>query len=1154
MSYEEAMSLAQTKFPDLFSTAPKQDTKGFKAAMSASATRLGGEFELLKGKLGVKSEAEAQKEYEAAQKRAQERFTPTEEGWTEAPFQKFKETLGGSLPYMAAPAAAGLAALAAPVTAPVAAGLGLLGAGAVSTGQFTGSNLARQMDTGKSLEEASLGKAAAAAVPQALIDTAAMALLPGVGKLFGSVGSKLTTEQAKAIASQTLGKAAMDYTAKTGMAMGREGITEVAQQTLERLQAGLNIADPEARKEYIDSFIGGAVLGGTLAPAGRYMERSGAQTQAAKAEREERSVLAQQAAEQQRAAKQEEEALRQTPDHALRVGQEYDTLLAEFQARKAALKTPGKDATPVEKAEYADAQKALKETNAQLKDIVPEYRRTAPIRKQAQEQARVDALSPEEFMLEQTVGGEGMQAAGRARGERGALFGREQLPAAPVDTSVQDYATERVELAREQLAAPTGAEYLDYLMQDPAMAAKVVETKAALPGLNPTDAGLLRGDLKKTLAKQAAEREKAAVTATKTELQQRQTDLQAQKTTPDTDPLAMLRESEAEVEQQRAEGETNFDYLDDMFGQAFENQAAAIAAPEGLRPTPAAPTIKRTVEKLIADRDQAEQDRVAANLAGERAAARAAAERAEQAKTALNRVSKEVGDTAPYAAAIVNNRNAQEKALFDLEDVLDKIKRGAVLGGAATEEATTTRAALQAQADAAKKTYIRAVLAEAAAHRRAQGTPAVGTDEAVKAASEMDTALEELIVRMQAAPRRESLQEVITKPAQVRGTEVVSEAETEMRDMRPLEERRFGAPAEAVKVIQEQLASIREALSNARGEARKIEAEPLTRQYASTEAKKVAEAKGETATTVGGELRRRTEYVRDLMGKPARSVLIPRVRELLNRAADVMDEGRATRDLLDAVENVASRLADGRRVNQTDAREINDALAAINKQAREGERVGRVEGQGELFTERQDRNREDETLGVVRQSFTNLMKSPPVMKGRAAIEQAKKAVADAKARAEAEQKKKGVQQVRRLAEMEDAVEAQRQDLQRAINNAMDAERGALSAAAKMQDAPVVAAQKSLESAKKDLDALQAKIDAAPEFAEKLQYANDLIAQRKALDDAQTTLDSEIAQSQATYDGAVLVAAAHRDSMVQFERKALEKFEKRLEKLRGEAGV
>jgi hypothetical protein len=239
MSYEEAMAAAQKKFPELFSENPKQDTTGFKAAASASATRLGGEFELLKGKLGLKSEAEAQKEYEAAQAKAAARFTPTEDSFAESPFLKFRELLGGSVPYMAAPAAAGLAALAAPVSAPVAAGLGLLGAGAVSTGQFTASNLGAQVDTGKTLEQASLGKAAAAAVPQALLDTAAMALIPGIGKLFGSVGSKLTTEQARAIANQTLGRTVMDYTAKTGITASREGVTEATQQVLERLQAGL---------------------------------------------------------------------------------------------------------------------------------------------------------------------------------------------------------------------------------------------------------------------------------------------------------------------------------------------------------------------------------------------------------------------------------------------------------------------------------------------------------------------------------------------------------------------------------------------------------------------------------------------------------------------------------------------------------------------------------------------------------------------------------------------------------------------------------------------------------------------------------------------------------------------------------------------------
>jgi hypothetical protein len=380
-SKEQALAVAQQMYPDAFQKAqpagPKQDTTGGKAAFSAGLTRLGGQTELLKGKLGIQSEAEAQKKFEAAEKKAGERFTPTEQGFTEAPFLKFRELLGGSVPYMLAPAAAGVAALAAPVSVPVAAGLGLLGAGAVSTGQFTGSNLARQMETGKTLEESSLGKAAAAAVPQALIDTAAMALLPGVGKLFGSVGSKLTTEQAKAIASQTLAKTAADYTAKTGMAMGREGLTEVAQQSLERLQAGLAIADPEARKEYIDSFIGGAVLGGTLAPVGRAFERSGAKSQAARAERDERNVAAKEAAEQERIATEQEEARKNTPEYALEKAKELQTLEQEKIALQQQVRKVTKD-SPTEaedKAFNKEIQAQLKVNSSARNELAPEVNR-----------------------------------------------------------------------------------------------------------------------------------------------------------------------------------------------------------------------------------------------------------------------------------------------------------------------------------------------------------------------------------------------------------------------------------------------------------------------------------------------------------------------------------------------------------------------------------------------------------------------------------------------------------------------------------------------------------------------------------------------------------------------------------------------------------
>jgi len=371
-----ALSEAAKLYPDAFGRReepkPKQDTSGLKAAASAGFTRLGGQAELLKGKLGIKSEAEAQKEYEAAEARASERFTPTEKGFTEAPFLKVRELLGGSIPYAVAPAAAGIAALGLPVSAPVAIGAGLLGAGAVSTGQFTATNLARQVDEGKSLQEASLGKAAAAAVPQALIDTAAMALLPGVGKLFGSVGSKLTTEQAKAIASQTLGRTVADYAAKTGTAMTREGLTEVVQQSLERLQAGLQIADPEARKEYVESFIGGAVLGGTLAPVGRAFERGSAKSQAREAQRLETEEAAKVEAQRAEEAKQQLAAERTKPEYLTDLQTRYDALVKQEKELEEKTKIKPEGTDPASK-QFASEQKKL--AVQELKDFraSPEY-------------------------------------------------------------------------------------------------------------------------------------------------------------------------------------------------------------------------------------------------------------------------------------------------------------------------------------------------------------------------------------------------------------------------------------------------------------------------------------------------------------------------------------------------------------------------------------------------------------------------------------------------------------------------------------------------------------------------------------------------------------------------------------------------------------
>jgi len=491
--YPEAFGEAESK--------PKQDTTGFKAAASAGATRLGGEFELLKGKLGLKSEAEAQKEYEAAQKTAAERFTPTEKSWTEDFGLKFRETLGGSVPYMVAPAAAGIAALAAPAS--IATGLGLAGAGALSAGQFTGSNLAAQMGTGKSLEEASLGKAVAAAVPQALIDTAAMALLPGVGKLFGSVGSKLTTEQAKAIASQTLTRTIADYTAKTGAAMGREGVTEVAQQVLERLQAGLDIADPEARKEYIDSFIGGAVLGGTIAPIGRGFERAGAKRQVAELERTEEQQRRSEQTQQQQAEKQAaikaEEDRKNDPAYPLEVDGRLEavkTQIKELDAAAKAVVPEGDIAAETAASEAKKAKKALR-NDPETKALIKEWNELNKAGRidAAKEEQRVAGLSPEEYALYQA---EQQKVTGVKPGKVKEV-GIED-PFATPPTNAAKYAQARIGLAKQQVPEQGVNGYVDYLMTNPVMAQTLVETRTPLPGLNQKEQKIVYGGLELQLA------------------------------------------------------------------------------------------------------------------------------------------------------------------------------------------------------------------------------------------------------------------------------------------------------------------------------------------------------------------------------------------------------------------------------------------------------------------------------------------------------------------------------------------------------------------------------------------------------------------------------------------------------------------------------
>jgi len=288
--YPEYQDLSDTQLADalhskFYSDLPKdkvydqlgltQAKEGFLPALESGFKNLQADMATLAGRSGLVDSEKADEYRKQKQDEASKIFKPTEKGWTEAPLTKIGELAGGSLPYMAAPALAGF-------LAPE--GLAAMAAtGAASAAQFTATNLGRQVEEGTPLAQTKLGPAALASIPQAAMDVFSLHMIPGIRNIFGQAGVKLTDEEAQKMAQQGLGKTITDYVAQTGKTMGAEGLTEAGQQVFERLQAGLNINDPDARQEYFDNFLGGAVLGGVLAPAGHYAERAGIKAQAAEA-------------------------------------------------------------------------------------------------------------------------------------------------------------------------------------------------------------------------------------------------------------------------------------------------------------------------------------------------------------------------------------------------------------------------------------------------------------------------------------------------------------------------------------------------------------------------------------------------------------------------------------------------------------------------------------------------------------------------------------------------------------------------------------------------------------------------------------------------------------------------------------------------------
>ena len=328
MTHGQALRAAYKEFPEAFGgtpNAPAEKPKsglmgafgsGLESLLSTSRTGLGAAFGNANeaAKAGLERQEEIDKKYAPVTDIEKVKDIYNKQGILPAAWEAAKQAPGAlaqQIPNFAEIATgARLGAMAGTALEPgagtgVGAVLGgVLGATAPAYLQQFGGNVERQaqeqQQAGQDIN-INKGKAAAYAVPQAALDVAAEAIPLG-----GSMVSKITGIPLAALTKgapgvQKLADEALYKTLLTGTAKGAlaEIPTEVAQQMLERAQAGLSLTSPDALKEYGDT----AYQVGLLAPmgaVGRLSERS-----------EARANLAAQQQQQQEQAPPEQEQLLQ---------------------------------------------------------------------------------------------------------------------------------------------------------------------------------------------------------------------------------------------------------------------------------------------------------------------------------------------------------------------------------------------------------------------------------------------------------------------------------------------------------------------------------------------------------------------------------------------------------------------------------------------------------------------------------------------------------------------------------------------------------------------------------------------------------------------------------------------------------------------------
>lgn len=893
------------------------------------------------------------------------------------------------------------------------------------------------------------------------------------------------------------------------------------------------------------------------------------------------------AREEANAQREELMRKRQDPAYAQEVEARYNDLEKQRLDLEAQIKK-GKKGEPLSTVDQESnklIRKQLSDLSKQLSPAAAEYAKVKPLLAKQEEAKRLAERTPEQEMYDYL----GVKFEEPAKKPPPKMTVNEFGQIVPVEEEKAPAPSAVVQYAQGQIDAARGAGRLDladmadYLMQDPKLAQQYVSERPKLQGLSTADSNTLLTGVKLRLKEQEKQRSEA----TRAEMERRAADLRAQQPTPEiTNQLQEVEQYLAE-HRERGQGyiEPTFEYLDPLFEKALD-KTPAVKVSEALRPLPGkgAAAVQQRVDTLFNTLDAERKQASLLRRSGNRPAAAEAYARASQAMKQLDMLAKsDQGPIATYASELIAAKRAQQSALDNLNTAVTDLREGNVLGkergpvvrgeeqavepGKGT--AASTQQTLVNKAETARGQFISAALQAAAINRMAAGRGSLTTDEAVKAASRLNDVLKDLVDRAQAQPRAPEFEDVIVQPAQMRGTQIVKPAVTERR-ARPRTLNDIARLSQAeMRHADERLKAIINELENPPSRAQRVET-PLRQQFAATEAQKVAEARGETADTLGGELRRRTEYVRNLMARPPRSPLVGATRDALNRAADVMDAGDATRGLLDAVEDVATSLATGRKVQPQDVRAINDALAAIQPTAAE-QQAGGQRPLDLLFEEPGQRPRlVEKGLGYMRATAENFENSPQVMRARMAVDNAKALVAANAKRAEAQAKADREARDAKINDLEQQALEARADYGREVTRAfVEAKREAVAARNAVLDPQIEQAQKNLAETSRTLDkALQEMAASEKRFKSVLEQKEGrdrtqlatyqlfrleeqkAIAEdaKKSVEEQQQALNDLLAERVAAFDGKEFAAQAIKDGNVRIEKRFLDRLQARIDAL------